>query len=155
MKQTTTSNSAPSVEALTAAVAVALAIAPALVHALGGLSPDQLKELVRLSRDRANIERRVRELKFSLGVADVASPPVETRRVRSPRGSVKGVILNALAEAGEPGMRISELVQSSRLPRKSVERWVFSESAKRTAGFVKIGPAHYRYLPLRTEALKP
>ena len=148
-------NQPPSVEALTAAVAVALAIAPALVRALGGLAPGQLKELIHLCREQANLERRVHELKASftedrLPRASATLP--KAPRMRSPRGSVRGVILAALSAAGEPGMKIAELVQTSHLSRKAVERWVFSASAKRTAGFRKIGSAHYQYLP--AEVLK-
>lgn len=152
------SNPPPSVEALTAAVAVALAIAPALVRALGGLSPGQLKELVHLCREQASLERRVHELKASFAedlLPRASAAPARAPRMRSPRGSVRGAILAALAEAGEPGMKIAELVQTVHLSRKSVERWVFSESAKRTTGFTKIGSAHYQYLPLERSGSVP
>lgn len=125
-----------------------------------GLSVEQLTKLAEIQTKRQELLAQLAVLDAEVG--EIAGE-VETSKPQwnpeggsghgGQRGEIKGAVVGALKAAGPAGLTVREIVQKTGIPRFTVDRWLFSVSAKNTAGLTKIGVAHYALLDPATEDL--
>ncbi len=99
--------------------------------------------LTRLLQLRLERERIDAELAALAGGGEEPGEVATAPRTRRPRGSIQNAILGVLENDTNGGVPTREIIQRTGLDRETVDRWLFSGSAKRR-GVVRAGRATYR-----------
>lgn len=138
------------------------------------LNPDVLRELLKLSEQKASLEKQLTALDARVeallgGKAPAPAAKVEKapaapgkRRGRPPgapkaekapkaaksggkRGALKGQLLQLLAEAGPEGASVKDLAAKLGVKNQNVHVW-FSTTGKKLPEITKVGEARYAFI---------
>lgn len=124
---------------------------PVIIDAVG-VSTTQLEKLLAFHRRQDELLKELEEVRQGMekiARGQCATLP-DTRairplpgHVRSPRGSVKGAIVNVIQAAGRIGVRVDQICEATGLDRRRVERFLYSASGK-NSGLIKAGKAKFK-----------
>jgi hypothetical protein len=89
----------------------------------------------KLDAEIAQIDEKIRKI-----VSSSQSPKIR-------RGDIKGTILTVLTEAGKDGLHISEVASKTGFDRQTLDRFLYSRSARNTTGLHKLGSGRFRFVP--------
>ena len=121
----------------------------------------QLREMLALAEQRARLEQQLSDVQermdslheglFVGGKANSAAAAVPpqpkgqkvTRPRKARRGALKEAIMNALASAGESGIKVKELATALGTKAVNIHSW-FHSTTKRNPAIKKISGGHYR-----------
>lgn len=120
----------------------------------GNITIGSVQKLLELTREKEKLDREASEV---LGRRDAVEKQMAEilgtrvgvavakagRAARGPRGAIKGAIIQALRTVGAEGMATQRIADVTQIPRRDVERYIYSKSGK-TAGIERVDTGIYR-----------
>ncbi len=115
---------------------------------ISDLSSAQIKNLLRLLREKESLQTKLARVKSALAKLDGNATKPNLKGSRKPNRrtgtTIKDSILEVLAQAGPGGLSVKEIATQASANAGSVSVWIYT-SGKKISGLKKIAPGRYVY----------